>query len=120
MLAKYSRSLGPDEIEPLVAKTAIEPVAEIISAIINSSFATGIVPAELKIASVTPIFKNGDKQQMTNYRSISVLPYTAKLMEKAIANSLTAYVETLELLSPMQFGFRKQHSTEMALIKSRL
>jgi len=34
--AKYSRSPGPDEIDPLVAKTAIEPVAEIISAIINS------------------------------------------------------------------------------------
>src|SRR6218665_2541145 len=116
-LAKYSRSLGPDEIDPLVSKTAIEPVAEIISAIINTSFATGIVPVELKIASVTPIFKNGDKQQMTNYRPISVLPYTAKLMEKAIANGLTAYVEKLKLMSPMQFGFRKQHSTEMALIK---
>ena len=38
-------------------------------------------------------------------------------MEKAIANSLTAFVEKLELLSPIQFGFRKQHSTEMALIK---
>src|SRR6218665_1955636 len=94
-LAKYSRSQGPDEIDPLVAKTAIEPVAEIISAIINSSIATGIVPAELKIASVTPIFKNGDKQQMTNYCPTSVLPYTAKLMEKAIANRLTAYVEKL-------------------------
>src|SRR6218665_3092141 len=119
MLAKYSRSLGPDEIDPLVAKTAIEPVAEIISAIINSSFATGIVPAELKIASVTPIFKNGDKQQMTNYRPISVLPYTAKLMEKAIANRLTAYVEKLELLSPMQFGFRKQLYRDVAYKNSR-
>src|SRR6218665_2661933 len=92
-------------------------VAELISAIINSSFSTGIVPAKLKIASVTPIFKQGDKHLMTNYRPISVLPFTAKLLEKAIANRLTAFVEKLELLSPMQFGFRKHHSTEMALIK---
>src|SRR6218665_3268476 len=104
-------------MDPLVAKTAIEPVAELSSAIINSSFSTGIVPAELKIASVTPIFKQGDKHLMTNYRPISVLPFTAKLMEKAIANRLTAFVEKLELLSPMQFGFGKHHSTEMALIK---
>src|SRR6218665_3180870 len=116
-LTKYSRSSGPDDIDPLVAKSTLEPVAELISAIINSSFSTGIVPAELKIASVTPIFKQGDKHLMTNYRPISVLPFTAKLMEKAIANRLTAYVEKLELLSPMQFGFRKHHSTEMALIK---
>jgi len=54
---------------------------------------------------------------MTNYRPISVLPFTAKLREKTIANRLTAFVEKLELLSPMQFGFRKHHSTEMAFIK---
>ena len=104
-----------------MAKSTLEPVAELISAIINSSFSTGIVPAELKIESVTPIclFKQGDYHLMTNYSPtcISVLPFTAKLMEKAIANRLTAYVEKLELLSPMQFGFRKHHSTEMALIK---
>ena len=86
-----------------MAKSTIEPVTELISEIINSSFSTGIVPDEPKIASVTPIFKLGDKRLMTNYRPrpISVLPFTAKLMEKAIANRLTAFVEKLELLSPM-------------------
>ena len=50
-----------------MAKTIVDPVAENISAIITSSFSTGIVPAELRIASVTPIFKEGDKHLMTNY-----------------------------------------------------
>ena len=116
-LAKYSRSSCPDDIDPLEAKSTVEPVAELISAIVNSYFSTGIVPAELKIASVTPIFKQGDNHLMTNYRPISVLPFTAKLREKTIANRLTVFVEKLELLSPMQFGFRKHHSTEMAFIK---
>ena len=50
---------------------------------------------------------------MTNYRPISVLPFTAKLMEKAIANRLTAFVEKLELLSPMQFGFGKHQEFQL-------
>jgi len=66
-MAKYSRSKGPDKIDPLVDKidplVAIEPVAEIISEIINSSFSNGI-----RVARITPFFKQGDRQQMTNYR----------------------------------------------------
>jgi len=38
-------------------------------------------------------------------------------MEEATANRLTAGVEKLEIMSPMEYGFRKHHSTEMPLIK---
>src|SRR6218665_3716468 len=40
-LARYNQSSGPDDIDPLVANSTLEPVAELISAIINSSFSTG-------------------------------------------------------------------------------
>ena len=43
-LAEYSRSSGPDGIDPLIARKTIESVAEVVSAIINSSFETGIIP----------------------------------------------------------------------------
>ena len=34
----------------------------------------GVVPQEMKIARVIPLFKSGDKSLFTNYRPVSVLP----------------------------------------------
>ena len=49
--------------------------------IFNLSLSTGIFPDKLKIAKVSPIFKNGEKDLFTNYRPISVLPCFSKILE---------------------------------------
>ena len=54
---KYTRSMGPDDINPLVARSTIGSVANVLSDIINCSFNTGVVPPDLKIAKITPVFK---------------------------------------------------------------
>src|SRR6218665_2358487 len=77
--SKYTRSTGIDDIDPLVARTTIEQVAQVVSDIVNCSFSTGVVPPDLKIAKITPIFKQGDRQITTNYRSISILPFFGKI-----------------------------------------
>src|SRR6218665_1731777 len=76
----------------------------------------GIVPLDLKLASVTPVFKQGDKLNTTNYRPISILPYFAKIMEKIMCTRLNSYIDKLSLIYPGQFGFMAGHSTDMALI----
>ena len=38
------------------------------------SFNTGIVPDQLKIATVVPIYKASDNSLLNNYRPISLLP----------------------------------------------
>src|SRR6218665_2412874 len=63
-----------------------------LTSIINSSFKHGLLPTDLKIAKIMPIFKAGDKNLITNYRPISVLPFFSKIMEKLMANRLTAYL----------------------------
>ena len=113
---KYSRSSGPDGIDPLVGKRTIDHAAGIISDIINSSIETGKIPPDLKKAKITPIFKQGDREDMSNYRPISILPFFAKLMEKAISNRLRSYIEKAAILYPNQFGFRPGHSVDLALI----
>jgi len=87
-----------------------------LASIINSSFQHGLVPADLKIAKITPIFKAGDKNLITNYRPISVLPFFSKIMEKLMANRLTDYINKHVPLSVTQYGFQCGLSTYMALM----
>src|SRR6218665_3869683 len=61
---KYSRSSGPVGIDPLVGNRTIYYTAGIISDIINSSIETGKIPSDLKKAKITPIFKQGAREDM--------------------------------------------------------
>jgi hypothetical protein len=79
--------------------------------IINRSFITGCVPTKLKIAKVIPIFKAGDASDINNYRPISLLSTFSKILEKIVQNRLVDYLETHNLISLQQFGFRSSHST---------
>ncbi len=75
------------------------------------SFESGVVPQQLKIARVVPIYKAGDRFPKNNYRPISILPTFSKIMEKIVAGRLTTFFNDNNLLSQWQFGFRARHST---------
>ena len=98
-----------------VLKSAIQYIAEPLCNIFNWSFTTGIFPAELKPAIVTPIFKNGDPHTINNYRPISILPAFSKILEKLVNNRLTDFLEKQKILFPNQYGFRKNHDTSLAV-----
>ena len=83
----------------------------VISDIINQCMRVGRFPDSLKIAKIIPIHKRGDARYPSNYRPISLLPYLSKVFEKIIHIRLTNYLNFNNILSPHQFGFRKQIST---------
>ena len=112
---KNKHSAGPDDIPVGVVKAVKETISPILSKIINISFETGVFPDRLKLSKVTPIFKSGNKSEMGNYRPISILSTFSKIFEKAIALRLTNFLEKHAILHDNQFGFRKGHSTDMAL-----
>ena len=62
---------------------------------------------KLKIAKVTPIYKKKDKQIITNYRPISVLPVISKFFEAVIHEQLSEYFVINNLFSPQQYGFKE-------------
>ena len=74
-------------------------------------------PHKLKIAKVIPIYKKGDSTLLKNYRAISILNTVNKIFEKIFHSRLSKYLEDFNLLYEYQFGFRKNHSTELALIE---
>ena len=69
-----------------------------------------------KIARVKPLFKRGDACQLNNYRPISLLPTISKVFERVYSQLYTYFSEN-NLLSEQQYGFRAQHSTELASVK---
>ena len=79
--------------------------------LIAKSLDTGVIPNQLKIAKVVPIFKSGDRTSPDNYRLISLLPNFSKILEKVVSNRLTGFLDDHNLISEHQFGFRKGHST---------
>ena len=95
-----------------VIDTLVTPLAYIT----NLSLIEGIFPSELKIAQVLPLYKNNDPILFNNYRSISLLPFFSKLVERLMYNRLIDFIEKHHLLYQFQFGFRKNHSTFMALV----
>ena len=70
----------------------------------------------MKLARVVPLYKSGDKSLLSNYRPVSVLPVFWKYLEKAVYNRLIRYLDKHEILYNNQHGFRKKHSTSLALL----
>ena len=68
-----------------------------------------------KIAQVTPIPKITSPQSPNDYRPISVLPTLSKMFEKVIYSRFYSFVTSNCILSPQQYGFRTNHSTELAI-----
>lgn len=70
----------------------------------------------MKLAVDTPIYKNEDKCKFSNDCPISVLPCFSKILERLMYNRLIKFFEQNNIFYKHQYGFRKQHSTEQALI----
>ena len=92
-------------------------ISKPLTVIINQCLKIGIFPNQFKIAKVVPIFKSGDDTLFTNYRPISLLPSTSKVVKRVIFNQLYAFFETNGLFYGSQYGFRKRHSTEFAALE---
>ena len=103
------------DISPRILKMFKHSLSPILTNVFNNCMYAGIFPNELKIARVFPLFKSGDKNDITNYRPISLLPVLSKIFEKLIHSRLNAFLDKHNILYKKQFGFRKKHSTIHAL-----
>ena len=85
--------------------------------IINQCLRNGIFPNKLKLAKVIPIHKKDNDTDFANYHPISILPALSKIFERIIYNQTHDYFQSNNLYFNSQYGFRKQHSTELALLE---
>ena len=110
-------SSGIDNLSIKHIKVIKNELVKPLTLITNQVLCTGIFPDKLKIAKVIPIFKKGDDTDLNNYRPISLLPAISKIIEKVIYNQTYNYFDHNKIFYAHQYGFRKQHSTELAVLE---
>ena len=112
-----NKSGGYDEMSPTVIKAISNIVVKPLTYIYNQTFLTGVIPNEFKMAIVTPVFKSNDKESFSNYRPISVLPCFSKILEKLMYKRIIKFIDKHNTLNEHQYGFRKKHSTNHAILE---
>lgn len=109
---KTSGASGLDCINNNLIKQIKNHIITPLTHICNLSISYGEFPEPWKKAAVCPVYKSGPKDTPSNYRPISLLSCLSKVLEKLINQRLISYLETNNLLSNRQYGFRRGKSTE--------
>ena len=115
--SETKKSPGADEINFNVIKHCFGKLCGPLKYLFDLSLQSGVFPDLMKIVIVSPIFKTIDTADISNYRPISVLPCFSKILERVMYNRLYKYLTDQKILHPQQFGFRKDHSTEHAIVQ---
>ena len=111
-----NKSTGLDNIGPKILKLSADVITPSILYIVNKSISISQFPDLWKEAKVKPLFKSISKDDINNYRLISILPTVSKLIEKWVEKQFSQYLNKFNSLHKSQSGFRPRHSTESALI----
>ena len=102
----------------MISARLIRECADLICNIFNQSIGQGMFPDDWKCARVAPLFKAGDRNDVNNYRPISVISIVAKVFERIVYDQLYAYLEEHSIICKYQSGFRSTHSTVTALLEA--
>ncbi|KFQ00942.1 RNA-directed DNA polymerase from mobile element jockey, partial [Leptosomus discolor] len=92
------KSMGPDGLHPRVLKELADVLIKPLSIIYQKSWLTGEVPVDWRIANVTPIYKKGQKEDLGNYRPVSLTSVTGKVMEQIILSAIASHLQNNQVI----------------------
>jgi len=108
---------GPDGIHPKVIKELKNELAKPLSILFRKSIDSRRIPNEWKTSHVTPVFKKGKKSDPGNYRPINLTSIIGKMMDRIVKEDIDHHLESNDILSKSQHGFRSGKSTQSNLIE---
>ena len=114
-LDKHKAS-GPERISPYILKHCADEITPILHVIFNQSLLTSSLPNDWLKANICPVYKKGNRSNVTNYRPISLTSICAKIMEHIIYHSIMDHLNQNNILIENQHGFRANHSCVTQLI----
>ena len=97
-------------------KLCAPSICKPLTLLFENCLGSGEFPNVWKRSNIVPVHKKGDKQLIKNYRPVSLLPICGKLMEKLMFNSIFNFIDTRNMLSVHQSGFRPGDSCVHQLI----
>ena len=113
-----NKATGPDELPPRVLRLVAEPLAPILTFIIQQSLDSGSLPQDWVFANVVGIYKKGDKSCPANYRPVSLTSVVCKLAEHIILSHVGKHLSNNNIIIENQHGFREKLSCETQLIQA--
>ena len=111
-----NKAHGHDKISIRMLQLCGNSVCKPLELILKQSMESGSFPSEWKKGNVVPIHKKDDKQCLSNYRPVSLLPICGKIFEKLIFNEMFKFFIENELISPNQSGFKPGDSCTNQLL----
>ena len=109
------KAAGIDNLSGKFLKDGANILTKPISKICNLSIKYSVFPTDCQVAKLKPLYKKGSATLPRNYRSISLLPLTSKIIEKVIHDQTQAFLDENKILYRFQSGFRKNVSTDSSL-----
>ena len=108
---KCSKSPGYDGIPSEFFKFSSAVITPFLHVLFNFIFESGYFPEDWAIGVIVPLFKKGDRNNVNNYRGISLLNIFGKIFTSILNERLTIWAENNDIRADCQAGFRKNHST---------
>ena len=112
---KNSKPSGIPNLKTPILKDALTILNVELTYILNECLDKSYVPNCWKKGMITPIPKIANCSHPIDYRPITVLTATSKILERAVYNQLVYYLESNGILDCRQHGFRRDHSTLSAI-----
>ena len=117
---KIDRSAGPDGIPNVYLKECRSALALPLTILFNKSLSSGIFPKHWKVSSVCPVYKKGNKKDVSNYRPICILNSIPKLLEKMITPLIHRAFEHMFIEQQHGFSGSKSTLSNLTIITSYL
>ena len=109
------KSSGHDNISNVLLKTIKPGITEPLVEIFNLSMSMGIFPDVMKNALVVPLHKGLAKDELNNYRPISLLITISKILDKVMYSRVYNFLNNMHQIYESQYGFRAKHSCDHAI-----